>query len=185
MKVLIQNLGSFLFSSPAAIHSIILINTNGRSIWKHVIFWRERLVCLISKSCQTGWWFQNAKQLFKLWNILHFSSLVTINVDLLLFTLVWRKKKIGILAMQTSYERMSFTAYLVPDKSGRFFFIVVFLPVLGFLLLRVLLCLHVWHHSCLPFTQLQLNLLNMCKFLLVLAAFSSALLTTICPDRYI
>lgn len=34
--------------------------------------------------------------------------------------------------MQTSYERMSFTAYLVPDRSGRFFFIVVFLLVLGF-----------------------------------------------------
>lgn len=47
-----------------------------------------------------------------------------------------KEKKIGILAMQTSYERMSFTAYLVPDKSGRFFFIVVFLPVLGFCFCR-------------------------------------------------
>lgn len=142
MKVLIQNLGSCLFSRPAAIYSVIIINTNGRTIWKHVIFWREKLVCLISKSRQTGWWFQNTKQLFKLWNIMHSSSFVTINVDLLLFTLVWREKK-GILAMQNSYKRTSFTAYLVPDKFGRFFFIAVFLHVLGVLLLQVFLCLHV------------------------------------------
>lgn len=74
--------------------------------------------------------------------------------------------------MQTSYERMSFTAYLVPDKSGRFFFIVVFLPALGFLLLQVLLCLHVWHNSCLnlavtaPFVKyLQVPACPCCLFL--------------------